>query len=430
LLGISGGLDSMVLLHLFQRARIKFAVAHCNYQLRGSASDQDALFVAAAAKALGVPFYGCKFDTNQLLKAPKTNLQALARTLRYDWFDQLCQDHQYDAVAVAHHQNDGIETVLMNLTKGCGIRGLHGIWPKNKQLIRPMLFATKDQIRDYAAKHKLDYREDLSNNNLKYVRNAIRHQVIPSLQHINPQLEKTFTQNIGIFRQVEALYHFAIQTLKAQIVSQKEGMLYIDIKGLSQSPAPTSLLFEILRPYQFKISKIDYIYACKDQESGSIYTSQSHFLLRDRTAWIVVAKSAIDQHQYSLEISTPGGQQQLNPNLSINWTFLPHVETENLPKNTAIFDAKKLLHPLTLRHWAAGDSFYPAGMKGKKKKLSKFFKDNKLNRFEKDQTWLLCNGDGAIIWIIGQRTDERFRPAEGSQNYLQIAISQLKPDAL
>lgn len=428
LIGVSGGLDSMVLLHLCHRARINFAVAHCNYQLRGKASNDDAEFVEAAASSINVPFFSKTFDTPQLLQAPKTNLQALARKLRYDWFDTLCQTEQFDAVAVAHHQNDVVETIVMNLTKGCGIRGLHGIWPKQKKRIRPMLFATKQQIQEYAKLHQIAYREDQSNSDIKYVRNAIRKQVIPSLQQINPQLEKTFSQNIDIFRQVEALYSFAIQTLKEKIVQQKNGLMYIDIEALAQSPAPSSLLFEILRPYQFKISKIEYIYANRAEESGRIYTGPNHLLLRDRKAWILMPKSAIDQNQYELDLSASSGQLQLQDHLSVQWTHSPDIAPEDLSPNSAIFDTSKLAFPYTLRHWKAGDSFYPAGMKGKKKKVSKYFKDIKMNRFEKDQTWLLCDANSTIMWLVGQRKDERFRPLDNRSSLIQITIQQTKPE--
>lgn len=421
LLAVSGGLDSMTLLHLCQRAGIKVGIAHCNFQLRGEESDQDAFFVKETADSLKLPFHQVIFDTQQIAKNKGQSIQMAARVLRYEWLENIRVQEGYQAIGVAHHQNDAIETLLLNLTMGCGIRGLHGIYPKHGKLIRPLLFATREQLETYAQEQKISYREDSSNASTKYARNALRHIVLPALKNLNPLLEQTFEQNIQHFRETEKLYHYAIRQLKEAVTTEREGRFWIHIKGVVDSPAPESLLYELLLPYNFKPKKIHYIYRSREQESGELYYSKTHVLLKNRQHWIVQPlppPNAPQEIPFSLQGTTGYfniGQQQLT------WKIIPKdspiLERQN---QFAYLDVDKVPKQLHFCHWKGGEYFFPAGMKGKKKKLSKHFKDLKLNIFEKEETWLLCTSEKEIVWVVNQRADERFRAGEDSAAILLL----------
>jgi tRNA(Ile)-lysidine synthase len=424
LIAVSGGMDSVALVQLCKKAGVKFGIAHCNFQLRGEESDADAQFVQALAEQMSVPFYQVSFETKKEAAATKKSVQVAARDLRYEWLENIRKTNDYQYIAVGHHHNDSIETLLINLTMGCGIRGLHGILPKNGLLIRPLLFSTRADIEAYIQKGNFDYREDSSNSSTKYTRNALRHLVVPQLQRINPNLEQTFEENFLRFRETEALYDYAIQQLKKETVTEKGNTLWIDIEGVAKAPSPLSLLYEILQAYQFKSSKIQYIYNRRSEESGALYTSKTHQLLRDRTHWIVSPISSDKVSNYTLPNFDP---DNTNGNFSIaglelQWAIL--TEKVNLKTTSKIIylDIDQLNFPLHLRHWKDGDAFYPLGMQGKKKKLSKFFKDIKMNRFDKDATWLLCDKNNAIVWVVGQRADEHFKVLKTTKRVLQLKL--------
>ena len=422
LIAVSGGMDSVALVQLCQKAGVKFGIAHCNFQLRGKESDADAQFVQALAEQLSVPFYQVSFDTKETAANTKKSIQVAARDLRYEWLEGIRKTNDYQYIAVGHHHNDSIETLLINLTMGCGIRGLHGILPKNGLLIRPLLFSTRADIEAYIQQHKFDYREDSSNSSTKYTRNALRHLVVPQLQRINPNLEQTFEENFLRFRETEALYDYAIQQLKKETVTQKGNTLWIDIEGVSKAPSPLSLLYEILQKYQFKSSKIQYIYNRRSEESGALYTSKTHQLLRDRTHWIVSPISEEKASKYTLaNFDNKKGTTPI-AGLELHWEVFTEKINLKTTSKTIYLDMNRLNFPLHLRHWKDGDAFYPLGMQGKKKKLSKFFKDIKMNRFDKDATWLLCDNKGAIVWVVWQRADERFKVVETTQQILKLGL--------
>lgn len=426
LLAISGGLDSMTLLQLCQRARIKVGIAHCNFQLRGEESDQDAAFVQATAEEWGLPYYQINFDTEQIAQEKGQSIQMAARVLRYEWLEKIRAQEGYAAIAVAHHQNDAIETVLLNLTMGCGIRGLHGIYPQHGYLIRPLLFATRAMIEHYAQEQGIAYREDSSNASTKYARNALRHLVVPALKQLNPLLEATFEQNIQYFRETEKLYHYAIQQLQEQVTFEQDGRFWIEIEGVEQSPSPESLLYELLLPFGFKPKKIHYIFRSRAQDSGELYYSRTHVLLKDRNHWIVqplpdpTAPQEIAFQLEGKEGQLPVGQQLLT------WKVIPKDSPilERQP-HLAYLDVDKVPAALHLCHWKGGEYFFPAGMQGKKKKLSKHFKDLKLTIFEKEEAWLLCTAAKDIVWVVNQRADERFRALPESRAILLLEWKKL-----
>lgn len=423
LIAVSGGMDSVALVRLCQKAGIKFGTAHCNFQLRDQESDADAQFVQELAEQIDVPFYQVSFDTKKEAARTKKSIQVAARDLRYEWLEEIRNTNDYQYIAIGHHHNDSIETLLINLTMGCGIRGLHGILPKNGYLIRPLLFSTRADIEQYMQENNFDYREDSSNSNTKYTRNALRHLVLPQLQRINPNLEQTFEENFLRFRETEALYDYAILQLTKEAVFKKQDQLWIDIQKVSQAPSPLSLLYEILHPYHFKSSKIQYIYNRRSEESGALYTSKTHQLLRDRTHWILSPLLSKKATEYTLADFHKTEGKRCFENLEYEWEILPQKINLKTTPNTIYLDMDALNFPLHFRHWADGDVFYPLGMQGKKKKLSKFFKDIKMNRFEKDSTWLLCDNNNAIVWVLGQRADERFKVLETTQRILKLKIT-------
>jgi tRNA(Ile)-lysidine synthase len=427
LLAVSGGKDSAALLYLSKKAGLKFGIAHCNFQLRGKESDEDEKFVETLAKEAGVEFYCNRFEVKTEVETQKKSVQTAARDLRYKWFEQLRTDKDYQYIAVAHHHNDSIETLLFNLTKGCGIRGLHGILPKNGKIIRPMLFANREDIDKYVEENNIKYREDSSNSDTKYRRNALRHLVVPELKKINPELEKTFVRNFRLFRQTETLYKYAIDHLTKKVLQINEDSILINIQAVVDSPAPSSLMYELLTPYNFKKSKIEYIFRRRNEEPGAIYSSSTHDLLRDRTEWIIKKKGGNRDETFEIaEFGTEKGSVAF-ADFVLNWKINPLISEKINDNNIACFDYDKITFPLHLRHWRDGDYLYPSGMEGKKKKLSKYFKDLKINRFDKDKIWLICNaGEEEIIWVTGLREDERFKVDDTTKKVLQLEIQDKK----
>jgi len=367
LLAVSGGIDSVALVRLCKKAGIKFGIAHCNFQLRDAESDGDAAFVEALAKEVEAPYHSICFDTSVVAKETKKSIQIAARDLRYEWFEKLRVENDYQYIAVAHHHNDSIETLFINLIMGCGIRGLHGILPKNGYIVRPLLFATRKEVEEYISSNNFAHREDSSNASTQYTRNAIRHLVIPELQKITPILEETFHANFQRFRETELMYNYATEQLKKEWTQQKGDNLWIDIEGVVQSPAPLSFLYELLSPYNFKNSKIQYIFKDRHEVSGTMYSSKTHHVLRDRTHWIVSPIQDTKEERHSIE-KLEGKKGLLNiADLEFNWEILEKIPSLNKDNKTAYLDVKKLEFPLHLRHWKDGDILYPLGMNGRKR---------------------------------------------------------------
>lgn len=417
LLALSGGVDSVVLAHICKNMQADFALAHCNFQLRGEESEADAHFAQALAKQLDVPFFSVRFDTQKLAEQSRESIQMLARELRYNWLQDCLQSQGYDYILTGHHINDSIETLLLNLSKGCGLKGLHGILPKRGNIARPLLCLSKEDILEYAQEHGLEYREDSSNKKENYQRNSLRLKVLPVLKQINPSLEITFAENFQRFRELEGIYDFGIAHFKRLICRWKEqGRLYIDLIKLRQCPAPQTLLFEILSPYGFNASQVRDMWKQDGRmRSGRIFQSESHKLLIDRGHYILQERKEQEQAKpYLIEklrngrIESPFGHFELR--------VYPREELGELEKNRnrAYFDAEELQLPLKLRNWRSGDSFQPFGMRGKHRKLSDFFNDLKVSRFEKEASAILESGTN-IAWVVGYRIDNRYALREESQ---------------
>lgn len=403
LLAISGGADSVALAHLLKRCDFNFALAHCNFKLRGTESESDEAFVRALGKQFAVPVYVKTFDTKTLAKKAKQSTQLFARQVRYEWFRELRKTEDFQYIATAHHLNDSIETVLFNLSRGCGISGLHGVNLKTETLVRPLLFCKKEEILEYLKRNTISYREDASNATTDYNRNRIRHNVIPQLKKINSSLESSFEGNIQRFIEVEWLYKFALENIEKEIVEDKGNQRWISIPKLLSYPVRSSILHELLKPYGF--SQAEKILEDIEKQSGAIYEAAAYRLLRDREHLIISPLKEANKHDIWIQkeekqIKLPGFD------LIIKEATIP-FQVKNA-KEEALLDAEKLEFPLLVRNWQEGDVFFPIGMQGKKKKLSKYFKDIKLNRLEKEQVQVLFS-QGEVCWLIGYRMDERFK---------------------
>jgi tRNA(Ile)-lysidine synthase len=420
LLTISGGVDSVVLCALFHAAGISFGIAHCNFQLRGAESDDDEHFVKGLAVNYKTPFHHIRFNTDAHAKKNKVSVQVAARELRYEWFEKIRTQYHYNYIATAHHQGDVIETFFINLIRGSGISGLRSIVPKQQTIIRPLLFATKKSILAYAEKNNITYREDSSNASDKYLRNKIRHHLIPVLNELSPVAETSIVHSIEKLREAEFIYKKAMEELRSKLCSEQDNSIYISIAKLKKSDPVTTCLYELLKPYSFNASTTNDIINALSAEPGKQFLSPTHRLIKDRDFLIlepltnsdVSEEYVIEKNQAEFKI--PGSD------LNLHFQFGTSEHTIPTAASVAVIDLDKLRFPLTIRKWKSGDAFHPLGMKGKKK-LSDFFIDKKLSLMEKESTWLLCSGE-EIVWIIGMRLDERFKVSEKTKNVLLIHL--------
>lgn len=418
LVAFSGGVDSVVLSDLLLKAGYGFDMAHCNFQLRGNESHDDHFFCERYAQSIQAKCHVIGFNTKDYALQHKLSIQMAARKLRYDWFNELIVKYGYTHVLTAHHADDHIETLLVNLIRGTGIKGLQGIPEKQGFVVRPLLFASKQEIKDYALKQGLVYREDSSNQEVKYKRNFIRHRIIPELKTLNPSLQETMLSSIHYFRQAsEIVTEFA--ALKYQkIVTEERQQVLIDIGLLRQEEHKETLLFEWLSHKGFNASHIQSLIQILDSEQriGKSFMSATHQLVIDRQFLIVqplTKKNDPDSFIIRSLSDTEHLPIQLRFEESDNSIFSNHAYEITIPYHDHLF-------PLTLRRWKPGDTFKPFGMKGFKK-LSDFFKDQKLSLFEKKEVWILEN-KAHIIWVVGHRVDERCRISEASSKKIKISL--------
>lgn len=421
LLTVSGGIDSVVMSELFHQAGLKFGIAHCNFQLRGKESDGDENFVEALAEKYNVKFHSVAFDTSTFAKKNKLSIQVAARQLRYEWFEEIRMQFDYSFIATAHHQNDAIETVLINIVRGTGIAGLHGILPKQNKIIRPLLFTNKEQIELFAKKNKLKFREDSSNDSDKYVRNKIRHTIIPVLKEINPNLENSFTESIQNLRAVELIYKNEIDNKRKIIIREENGISTFSISELKKLAPIEPYLFEFLHPFGFNSSTIQEITDSLKSISGKQFFSATHRLIKDRDFLFVESRKPEVGSRETKKTLVKEKETKLNLG-ELKLTFKAQAKSPNTQLHShnsiATIDFDKLKFPLEIRKWEKGDIFYPLGMKGKKK-LSDFFIDKKLSIPEKENTWLLVS-DNKIVWVIGLRMDERFKITDKTKKIYSI----------
>lgn len=420
LLAVSGGKDSVLMAHLFKLSGFNFGIAHCNFNLRAAESQRDETFVKMLAGTMDVPFHVVHFQTKAYAEKHKVSTQMAARNLRYEWFEEIRLQYNYKAIALAQHQNDALETVLLNLVRGTGIAGLHGILPKRGYLIRPLLFLTSADITASIDAFGLDYVEDSSNKSRDYARNKLRLEVIPQLKELNGNLESTFQNNIQRFAETEQVLQNAIAGLKKTLLIEKEGKFYLSLKKVKELKPQQLLLFELLRPFNFTEHVVTELVVSLDKQSGTSFYSSSHRIVVDRTALIISSIDAPDQqlvqqaiHTRDTLLNLPGSQ------LLISGTTALQFEQD---RNKAYVDTARLQFPLILRRRQPGDKFKPMGMKGFKK-LSDFFIDEKIPLSDKDQIPVLVNGNGELIWIAGLRQDHRYRITADTKH---VTIFELK----
>lgn len=408
LLTVSGGIDSVVMCELFHQAKFNFGIAHCNFNLRNNESDEDETFVEALAEHYHVSSHNISFDTKNFATKKKLSIQVAARQLRYDWFEEVRKQFNYRYIATAHHRDDSIETFFINLIRGTGITGLHGILSKHGYIIRPLLFTNKEEVLLFAKKNKLKHREDSSNASDKYVRNKIRHHLIPLLKELNPDIENTIAEDIERLREVEIILKNEIEIKKNKILVNEKNNISISIKKLKKLKSIHTYLFEFLKPFGFNSANVKEIINSLGSISGKLFLSETHRLIKDRETLIIENISSLKKENKTHSISKTQkeikiGIQQLNlSTTSIVKNFKPSSS-----KNIASIDFHKLHFPLEIRKWEKGDVFQPLGMKGKKK-LSDYFIDEKFSISKKETTWLLTSED-EIVWIIGERLDDRFK---------------------
>lgn len=418
LVAVSGGMDSVLMAHLFKSAGFNFSIAHCNFQLRGHEALADQEFCHHLAEQMRVKFHTVNFDTKAYAADKKISIQMAARELRYQWFEQIRQQHHYDAIALAHHQNDAIETILLNLTRGTGIAGLHGILAQNGNLIRPLLFLKRDDIQRLVEQNKFTYVEDSSNASTKYARNKLRHDVIPKLKELNPGLEATFESNLRHFRDMETLLQMRVAELKKELFVANGNEIHIQLDAIKTLEPKRLLLFNLLLDYGFNENVIDDLVSSLDKHSGRQFEGSGYILLLDRDRLILCPKKGEQNEVAEINEATHEVNYGVYK-LTVLHDDSPLIIKDN-PLATSV-DTAALVYPLTLRTWQQSDYFFPLGMK-RKKKLSDYFIGEKVPLHQKTEIPLLINGNGDIIWIAGFRLDDRYKV---NDNTKKVTIFEL-----
>jgi tRNA(Ile)-lysidine synthase len=425
LLTVSGGLDSVVLAACCHLSDLDFGMAHANFQLRGAESERDEDFVRQLSARYDKPFFVKKFDTSAYAETQKCSIQVSARELRYEWFENFIgngPDH-FNFLLTAHHLDDNIETLLMHFFRGTGIAGLHGIPQKNKMIVRPLLSFSKESLRQFALSQNLDWVEDSSNASNDYTRNELRNQIIPSLARLFPEFRQNMENNILRFSEAEMLYQESINRYKKKLMQIHGSEIHVPILLLQKSSPQRSIIYEIIKDYQFSPAQIDDVLHLMESKNGKYISSPSHRIIRNRR-WLIIAPLqntdtahiVIDQDEKI--INYLDGHLQIKTLSKEKW--------DSFPKDlaTGSLDAGKIHFPLLLRKWKAGDYFYPLGMK-KKKKIARFLIDQKLSKTAKEKIWVVVM-DSQIIWVVGHRIDNRFQVSESTSQVLEITNGPVK----
>jgi tRNA(Ile)-lysidine synthase len=426
LLAVSGGIDSVVLCELCSQTGLDFAIAHCNFRLRGEESERDELFVRKLAAFYNKAILVKKFDTEAYAALNKLSIQVAARQLRYDWFNELLDTSRtvsadgrgFSFVLTAHHADDNIETMLMHFFRGTGIQGLRAMLPSQGKIRRPLLGFYKDELKAFAGRYSLEWVEDSSNDTDKYSRNYFRHEIIPSIKKIFPSAEQNLLANLSRFRETEILYDQAVATHKKRLLETTGNESRIAVLKLLKTVPLKTVLYEIVFDFNFTAQQVPEILSLLQSDSGKYISSPTHRIIRNRK-WLIIAP--LQQPEPSLVLiensqdaaSFPGGTLRFKTGT---------VESIRTEKYIAVLDAAHLRFPLILRKWKAGDYFYPLGMK-KKKKLARFFIDQKLSQTEKERVWVL-EMNKKIVWVIGLRIDDRFKVEDIKRPVLMITLEQ------
>ena len=451
LLAVSGGIDSMVMLHLFEKSGFDYGIVHCNFQLRGAESDRDEEFVKTQVLIHGVPAFFQKFDTEEYAQINGISIEMAARELRYEYFEKIRIENGYDFIATAHHSDDLIETFFLNLTRKTGIKGLTGIKDKSGKIIRPMLFASRADIEKFASEHYLEFCEDSTNSEVVYQRNFLRHKILPLFSALNSSFKKNLLASIENLKDAETVYTGYFETEKQKVVenttdssfaarqaggdsAQGEGQTersrslfsivdqhrVINIEKLKQSDHPRLLLLEILSEFGFNSSVVDEVFQSLNTESGKQFFSKTHRLIKDREKLFITKLAESENRIFYIETD----DVELFEPFDIKIEKLSGKDFKiRKEQNIACLDFEKLEFPLLVRKWQEGDYFQPLGMTGFKK-ISDFFIDEKIPVHQKENIWLLCSGE-KIVWVMGMRIDNRFKISEKTRKMIMLEIRKL-----
>lgn len=446
LLTVSGGIDSVVMADIFHKAGFSFGIAHCNFGLRGKESDMDENFTAKLAVKYKVPFYTKHFDTKAFSVLHKISVQMAARELRYQWFEEIRASQKFDCIATAHHLDDQAETFIINLVRGTGISGLHGILPVQGFVVRPLLFAYRKDITCYATENGISYREDSSNLEEKYLRNKIRHKIIPQLEELNPEFRKTISSEISILREWEKIGRKEIHRIIKGLIKKQKGITILDLAALNKTSAPGLFAWEILSEFGFNADAVSGIMGHSGESSGITFLSPAYRAVMNRNTLIIDPLGGKNQLSIAGQSPGPGLDNSVegksggeikdltnrlisektkrisNP-LGLKISLIDYVKNKIIPtgREFASLDYDKLEFPLEIRKWKPGDNFHPFGMRGKKK-VSDLLIDEKVALNDKEQTYVLCSS-GKIAWVIGRRIDQRFSVTSKTIKILRLVLS-------
>lgn len=419
LVAVSGGADSMALLHLLHSVGRQLEVAHCNFQLRDDESEGDMQLVKDFCNKLSIVFHHKRFDTSQHAKYNKVSIEMAARELRYEWFQELLNSRGLDFILTGHHGNDSIETFFLNLLRGTGVRGLSGIQFRNKGIIRPLLEISQDDILTYCQLHSIPYREDSSNSDTKFLRNKIRHEIIPVFESMNPSFYKTMLNNMSHLQEAEQLLNYELERFRTEVLVDEHDKVLIPISKLELFPQKQTILFEVLRPYGFNTSVVNDVIEHLNGLSGKQFFSDTHRLIKDRHNLLVVRKEEVGVDHFWLEegsIVSPVAMEVIVYDVPEDFKY-------STDRRIAQLDADLIELPLLVRKWKQGDAFMPLGMNNFKK-VSDFFIDNKFSIAEKESTWLVISGED-IIWIAGHRIDDRVKTTKRTRRILELKLGSL-----
>jgi tRNA(Ile)-lysidine synthase len=424
LVAVSGGMDSAVLAECCSLTELDFGIAHANFQLRGAESERDELFVRQLSLKYNKTFFTKKFETNKFAVKERCSIQVAARMLRYEWFRALMGNDKehFQFLFTAHHLDDNIETMLMHFFRGTGIEGLTGMPQKNEELIRPFLNISRSRLKDFATARNLDWVEDSSNASDDYTRNYFRNQLIPSLTNIFPEIQINLEKNLHRFSEASILYQQAIALHKKKLLKTNGSEIHIPILLLKKAVPIQTIIYEIIKEYGFSSAQIEELIKLMDSTNGKYISGSSHRIIKNRRWLIIAPLEDANINHIIVEREVPALSY---PQGDLHFRDISLKESQSISKDprTAFLDAEKIQFPLMLRKWKAGDYFYPLGMK-KKKKLSRFFIDQKLSKTEKEKVWVLVMNNH-IIWVVGHRIDNRFCISNSTSKILLIKNTDL-----
>lgn len=420
LIAVSGGIDSSVLCELCKQAGLKFSIAHCNFQLREEESERDEKFVKNIGEKYGVTVVVKKFNTKVHADEKKISIQEAARDLRYAWFIELKTEFHFEGILLAHQADDNIETILMNFFRGTGLKGLLGMPPiAVKYCYRPMLEFRRKEIEEFALRNNLQWVEDSSNSSSKYTRNFFRNELIPQIKKVFPAVEENLLQNIERFNAIHSLYDVSVSFFKRTICKKINDEVSIPVEKLKPY-CKTALIYEIIKEYGFSEKQVEEVVKLLDAESGKFIENANCQIIKHRN-WLIIAPRKIygDTIAITEQLNTVQfGAGRLEFKKITKEKFRLQKEEQ-----IAQIDAKKIEYPLLLRKWKQGDYFYPLGMR-KKKKLARFFIDEKLSKNKKENVWVL-ESNKKIIWVAGMRIDDRFKITDKTKEILVVTLSSL-----